>query len=54
MDGWENVAERRLHGRSYRVYTEFKRENKDDLLAYALSRFLEQNSGEPSPVEALA
>ena len=33
-------------GQSYRVYTEFKKENKDDLLAYALSRFLEGCGGE--------
>src|SRR5918993_536612 len=32
--------------RSYRVYAEFKKENKDDLLAHALSRFLEQEGGE--------
>ena len=30
---------------SYRVYTEFKKENKDDLLAFALSRFLEDKGG---------
>ncbi len=33
-------------GQSYRLYTEFKKENKDDLLAYALSRFLEKTGGE--------
>jgi hypothetical protein len=30
---------------SYRVYVEFKKENKDDLLAFALSRFLDENGG---------
>ena len=31
---------------SYRVYAEFKKENKDDLLAFALSRFQERESEE--------
>ena len=31
---------------SYRVYTEFKKENKDDLLAYALGQFLKGVGGE--------
>ena len=31
---------------SYRVYAEFKKESKDDLLAFALSRFLENKGGE--------
>ena len=30
---------------SYRVYAEFKKENKDDLLAHALGQFLEQHGG---------
>ncbi len=30
---------------SYRVYAEFKKENKDDLLAYALGQFLDKNGG---------
>jgi hypothetical protein len=28
------------------VYSEFKKESKDDLLAFALSRFLEEKGGE--------
>lgn len=31
---------------SYRVYTEFKKENKDDLLAHALGQFLDKTGGE--------
>ena len=31
---------------SYRVYAEFKKESKDDLLAFALSRFLENEGGD--------
>lgn len=31
---------------SYRVYAEFKKESKDDLLPFALSRFLEEKGGE--------
>ena len=31
---------------SYRVYAEFKKENKDDLLAHALGQFLNKHGGE--------
>ncbi|MDP9438111.1 MAG: DUF3987 domain-containing protein, partial [Actinomycetota bacterium] len=41
---WELVGY--FVAQSYRVYTEFKKENKDDLLAHALGQLLDKTGGE--------